>query len=170
MITTDKYVFFYTEWLSNFCKTSFVWEKFGESNHFFCTEQAFMWAKAKTFGDDESAKKILAVKDNPMECKKLGRGVKNYDDAEWAKVRYDIMVEVNYARFSQDLNLLKKILNPDFDGKTFVEASPYDGIWGIRLGIGIPEHVLNDEKNWEGTNLLGKALTEVRQMLKDEQV
>ena len=159
---TDRHAFFYTEWPSNFCKTSFVWEKFGESNHFFCTEQAFMWAKAKTFGDDESAKKILAVKDNPMECKKLGRGVKNYDDAEWAKVRYDIMVEVNYARFSQDLNLLKKILNPDFEGKTFVEASPIDRIWGIGFA---QADAPDDESKWHGQNLLGKVITQVRKEL-----
>ena len=57
------------------------------------------------------AKKILAVKDNTMECKKLGRGVKNYDDAEWAKVRYDIMVEVNYAELIIDNN---NILNYSF--------------------------------------------------------
>ena len=168
MVVTDRHIFFFTEWPSNFRKTSFTWEKFGESHHFFCTEQAFMWAKAKTFGDAEAAEKILAVEDDPMECKKLGRSVKDYDDREWDKVRYQMMLEANYQRFSQDPVLKKKILSDEYDGKTFVEASPYDGIWGIKLGLGVPVHVLDDEKNWKGQNLLGKALTEVRNRLKDE--
>ena len=127
-----------------------------------------MWAKAKIFGDAEAAEKILAVEDDPMECKKLGRSVKGYDDREWDKVRYQMMLEANYQRFSQDPVLKKKILSDEYDGKTFAEASPYDGIWGIKLGLGVPVHVLDDEKNWKGQNLLGKALTEVRNRLKDE--
>ena len=127
-----------------------------------------MWAKAKTFGDTEAAEKILAVEDDPMECKKLGRSVKGYDDREWDKVRYQMMLEANYQRFSQDPVLKKKILSDEYDRKTFAEASPYDGIWGIKLGLGVPVHVLDDEQNWKGQNLLGKALTEVRNRLKDE--
>ena len=51
---TDKYAFFYTEWPSNFMKTSFIWEAFGEKHKFFCTEQAFIWAKAKYFNDESN--------------------------------------------------------------------------------------------------------------------
>ena len=166
MLVTDKHVFFWSEWPSNFCKTSFVWNKFGEQNHFFCTEQAFMWAKAKFFKDEETAKKILEVVDDPMTCKNFGRKVKNYVDKEWDKVRYEMMYEVNLARFSQDKKLQEKLLDPNFDGKTFVEASPYDGIWGIKLGLKTPEHILDNEDNWNGRNLLGKALTDVRNSIK----
>jgi predicted NAD-dependent protein-ADP-ribosyltransferase YbiA (DUF1768 family) len=52
------------------------------------------------------------------------------------------------------------MLDSEFDGKTFVEASPIDGIWGIKMGI--KEHGVLDERNWNGQNLLGKVLTEVR--------
>jgi len=126
-----------------------------------------MWAKAKTFGDAEAAEKILAVEDDPMECKKLGRSVKGYDDREWDKVRYQMMYEVNYERFSQDSCLRQLLLSSEYDEKMFVEASPYDSIWGIKLGLGTPVHILDDEKNWNGQNLLGKVLTEVRQYLKN---
>lgn len=160
---TDKYVFFYGSFLSNFARCRFDWEFMGETHTFFCTEQAFMWAKAKFFGDNESSAKILAVVDDPMECKKLGRGVKNYDDAKWAEVRYDVMKNANFAKFSQCKYHMKKFLDPEFDGKTFVEASPSDGIWGIKMGIK-DKGVLNDG-NWNGQNLLGKALTEVRNQL-----
>lgn len=163
---TDKYVFFYGSFLSNFARCKFHWSFDGEEHEFFCTEQAFMWTKAKFFGDSETAKKILAVNDDPMECKKLGRMVKNYDDEKWS-VRYEVMRDVNFARFSQCSYHRNKILNPEFDGKTFVEASPIDGIWGIKMGI--KDEGILDERNWKGQNLLGKALTEVRKRIVDLQ-
>jgi ribA/ribD-fused uncharacterized protein len=98
-----------------------------------------------------------------MECKKLGRLVQNYDDEKWSEVRYEVMRDVNFARFDQCIYHHNKLLDPEFDGKTFVEASPIDGIWGIKMGIK-DEGVL-DERNWKGQNLLGKALTEVRERL-----
>ena len=160
---TDKYVFFYGSFLSNFARCKFVWEYMGESHEFFCTEQAFMWAKARFFNDPVMSKAILDEKDDPMECKHCGRWVQGYDDEKWAKVRYDIMRDVNFARFSQYSYHHDKILDPEFDGKTFVEASPSDGIWGIKMGI--KDKGTLDERNWRGQNLLGKALTEVRERL-----
>lgn len=157
---TDKHVFFWSEWPSNFCKTHFKWEAFGEEHEFFCTEQAFMWAKAKFFKDEETAKKILAEETEPMVCKHLGREVKNYVDSEWEKVRYDMMLKPNIERFWQDKLLQKKIIDPKFDGLTFVEASPYDKIWGVGLKQDDPK--IDDERNWRGRNLLGKVITETR--------
>ena len=121
MKTTNRHVFFYTEWPSNFYKTNFIWKAFGEKHEFFCTEQAFMWAKAKYFDDEKTAEKILNAS-TPMECKHLGRLVNR---------------------------------------KTFVEASPTDCIWGI--GRSENDQLVDDEKMWKGQNLLGKALTQVRE-------
>jgi hypothetical protein len=45
----------------------------------------------------------------------------------------------------------------------FVEASPYDCIWGI--GMGKSEEGINDPDNWKGLNLLGKVLDEVKYLL-----
>lgn len=162
MKITDKHIFFYTEWPSNFKETSFEWEAFGEKNRFFCTEQAFMWAKAKYFNDEDSAKKILAA-DSPMKCKRLGRLVKGYDDKKWNLVRYSFMLEANVCKYVQDKTLQAKLLDKRFDGKTFVEASPTDCIWGIGLSENNPE--VDDESKWHGKNLLGKVLTEVRDQL-----
>ena len=155
---TDKHAFFYTEWPSNFWRTKFTWKAFGEEHEFFCTEQAFMWAKSKYFGDNDSATKILKVND-PMECKNLGRLVKNYDDKQWRLVRYSFMHDCNYEKYSQDPELKEKILDPAFDGKEFVEASPTDRNWGIGFGqVDAPD----DESKWLGQNLLGKVITQVR--------
>ena len=41
-----------------------------------------------------------------------------------------------------------------------VEASPYDKIWGV--GLGVDDPLILDNKNWKGENLLGFILTNVR--------
>ena len=114
------------------------------------------------FGDYEIAEKILATKD-PKKAKELGRIVRNYDDKVWNDMRYKIMVDANKAKYSQNEDLKKLITSDEFKGKGFVEASPVDKVWGIRLGENDP--LADDEKNWKGQNLLGKALDEVREWL-----
>jgi len=167
LFITDKYVFFYGSALSNFQITNFLYTDFGETHRFFTSEQAFMWVKAKQFGDEETAYKILNENLDPMACKKLGRQVKNYNEEEWDKVRYDVFFKVNLEKFTQDEKMTKFILQDKFEGKTFVEASPYDGVWGVCIPIGDP--AIADEKNWRGRNLLGKCLTEVRAAVKEKQ-
>lgn len=159
---TDKYAFFYTEWPSNFSPANFEWKYAGEKHRFFCTEQAFMWAKAMKFGDTATAAKILAA-DAPALCKAYGREVENYVEGEWEAVRYEIMRDVNFEKYRQNPDLREKLLDPKFDGKTFVEASPTDKIWGVGLEQDNP--AIDDERNWRGRNLLGKAITEVRAVL-----
>lgn len=168
MIITNTHVFFYTNWLSNFADTNFVWEAFGESHQFFCSEQAFMWAKAMYFNDKKSATEILTSKsegNTPMWCKQCGRWVENYDDKKWSLVRFDMMYQVNLSKYTQDEKLQKKLLDPQFDGKTFVEASPTDRIWGIGLGIEQDQAFIDNEDNWNGQNLLGKVITAVRKTI-----
>ena len=165
--TDDNHVFFYKEWLSNFRKTDFTYDYDWEGNphRFFCTEQAFMYSKARFFNDLEIAEQIL-VAETPMDAKVLGRAVRNYVDRDWYYVRYGYMKQVNYERFTQDLSLRGKFLNPEYDGKEFVEASPEDLIWGI--GIALDDDAIFDENNWRGMNLLGKVLTELRKDIKME--
>ena len=166
MKITDKHVFFYVEWPSNFKRTKFVWEAFGETHEFFCTEQAFMWAKAMYFADKKAAAEILkseAEGNSAMWCKQCGRWVENYDDKKWDLVRYSFMYEVNFCKYKQDKELQAKLLDPKFDEKTFVEASPTDKIWGIGRGENYPD--IDDETKWLGRNLLGKAITAVRKTI-----
>lgn len=166
MKITDKHIFFYTEWPSNFAKTKFTWEAFGEKHEFFCTEQAFMWAKAMYFNSPDEAKEILKTEaegNTPMKSKLLGRQVKNYDDKKWDLVRFSFMYEVNLCKYQQDKRLQEKLLDSKFDNKLFVEASPTDRIWGIGLCENDPN--IDDETNWKGTNLLGEVITAVRKTI-----
>ena len=163
MRVTDKYVYFWGEFLSNWYPSRFTVAKDGKTLEFFNSEQYFMYEKAMTFGDKETAQEILDNGKNPKQAKALGRKVKGYSDEVWDKVRYKVMVRANLHKYAQNEDLEKLLLNEEFDGKNFVEASPYDCIWGI----GCDEATaLDDESNWNGQNLLGKALDEVRDVLK----
>lgn len=160
MHVTDKHVFFFGSVFSNFFPVKFTYAAFNEMHEFFCTEQAFMWHKAMLFKDQYIAQKILDEKSEPYTCKKLGRSVKGYNDTVWAAVRYNVMYMVNMAKFTQNTELKEFICDPRFDDKTFVEASPYDNIWGIKTAIGTS--TIDDESTWKGQNLLGKCITTVR--------
>lgn len=123
-----------------------------------CCEQYMMYQKALLFGDTATAKKILlAVK--PADIKKLGRQVSNFDEKVWENRREDIVYDGNYLKFTQNPKLRKSILSKK--GMKFVEASPYDRIWGI--GYTTTEAPANYH-NW-GLNLLGKALDKVLEKL-----
>lgn len=162
MKVTDKHVFFWGEWPSNWYPCVFNAEYEGKEYTFYNSEQYFMFVKAKTFGDEEIALKILLEGKNPKKAKTYGRMVKNYDDEKWNETRYKVMVDANMAKYSQNDELKNLLLSDEFNGKGFVEASPIDGVWGIKCS---EEDALDDESNWNGQNLLGKALDEVRDKL-----
>ena len=164
MKVTDKHVFFWGEFPSNWHPCIFNVNHNGESLTFFNSEQYFMWVKAITFGDEEIAKEILLTGKNPKTAKALGRKVKNYDDKTWNDIRYKVMVEANMLKYSQNPGLKAQLLNKEFDGKHFCEASSYDKIWGVGMTENNP--LILDENNWLGQNLLGKVLDEVRENLK----
>ena len=118
-----------------------------------------MYAKACMFDDMDTATKILFATD-PRLQKKLGREVKGYVGAEWGEHREQIVYEICLSKFRME-HLKEFLLNT---GDTIlVEASPYDKVWGVGLGMSNPR--INDPKNWQGLNLLGKVLTNVRETL-----
>ena len=163
MKITDEYVFFYKDWLSNYQKTNFTVEWKGTTYTFSSTEKGFMYIKAITFGDSVTASKIMKT-DDPNQCRKLGRQVKGYKDSEWEKIRYDVFYTLNWAKYNQDKELQKKLLDPQFDGKKFVEASPIDKIWGIGYAENNPN--IEYAQIYWGKNYLGRILTNIRNRLK----
>ena len=118
-----------------------------------------MARKAGYFGDDETYSKILST-NTPEEAKKLGRQVKGFVDEEWAVVRENIMYDIVYEKFAQNKNLRDFLLSEEFKNKIFVEGSPFDGVWGVKIDY--RNDIIDDESNWNGTNLLGKVLEKVR--------
>ena len=170
MRVTDTHIFFWGGEFSNWYDCQFKYKGLT----FFNSEQAFMWEKAIYFGDNKIAEEIL-INPDPKLCKKLGRKVKNFNPESWMIVSYSIMVAVNLAKYNQgkhsnDIRYFKsrrarrELL--ETGDKILVEASPYDKIWGIGLGLD-NDDCLNEAK-WQGMNLLGKALMEVRKTLNEE--
>lgn len=125
------------------------------------TAEHFMMAeKARLFNDDEMCQKILGAP-SPRAAKQLGRRVRNFDETLWEKHRFGIVVRGNLAKFSQNAALKAFLLSTA--PCVLVEASPYDKVWGIGL---VEKHPSAKNPNyWQGLNLLGFALTEVRSQL-----
>lgn len=164
MITRTKdYVFFYygDDIYSNFFKRKFNMAGL----EFFCSEQAFMWAKAVCFQDYTTAAKIAAVDSKgrkaAFDCKMLGREVKPYSDEHWSKVRYSVMCDVLMEKFTQNHDMATELLATG--DRVIVEASPTDTIWGIGMDVDHPD--ILDSTCWRGLNLLGNALMYVRERL-----
>ena len=124
------------------------------------TEQYMMAEKARLFNDLTTCAQILATT-KPYEIKRLGRVVKNFDEAKWCLERERIVYEGNLAKFSQNKKLFDFICQSD--PSIIVEASPYDKIWGIGLDKSHPDS--SDPSKWKGLNLLGKCLMTVRDII-----
>ena len=165
MTTFDysNYLFFYGHekqdgYLSNFYETHFIVDGLKYVN----SEQFFMKKKQEYFDPTNVTlgNKIMKETD-PKKIKSFGRKVNNYDDIKWSQVRYDFMKTGLIHKFSQNNIIKQKLLNTG--NKILVEASPYDNIWGIGLSKG--KAMTTTPDNWQGTNLLGKALMEIRLFL-----
>ncbi len=132
-----------------------------EGNYFPTAEHWMMWHKALNAGDEQAARAVFSDR-NPSKAKSIGRKVRNYDDARWAAVKYDIVVKGNVLKFGQNPRLKQYLLGTG--NLVLVEASPYDAQWGIGMTADEARR-LNDPKQWRGTNLLGWALIEARDRL-----
>lgn len=147
-----KYHFFYGGFLSQWWKCDFTID----GTTYNCAEQYMMASKARIFGDNLRLESILKSY-SPKEQKSLGRQIKNFNPDIWNSVARQFVYLGNVEKFSQDPVLMYKL--SECKG-LLVEASPYDKIWGIGLGLDSPD--LQDETKWRGTNWLGQILTEVR--------
>lgn len=158
MRITDKFVFFFTG--SDVCSNFYPCKIIYEEKEFSSSEQLFMWLKAKFFNDKEMSTKILQAQ-TPREAKSLGRLVKNYDDDLWNEHRDGVMLESLKAKFDHCQEFKDLILgNTD---KTFVEASPYDRIWGVGLSETDPK--IENPNKWLGQNRLGKCINKLIETL-----
>lgn len=120
-----------------------------------------MAEKARIFDDPKACEEIMASY-NPMDMKKLGRRVRNFNSYVWDLNCVDVVRMANLAKFSQNLKLKAFLLSTD--DKILVEASPYDKIWGIGLSADDPDAII--PSRWPGENRLGFVLMEVREALR----
>jgi ribA/ribD-fused uncharacterized protein len=130
---------------------------------FATAEHYMMWRKATLFGDAASAEKVLAV-EHPQQAKKVGRGVRGFDQSRWEACRYEIVLAGTVAKFEQHPDLRRFLLSTG--QRVLVEASPLDRVWGI--GLAADDPAAEDPARWRGSNLLGFALTQARAVLADQ--
>lgn len=127
------------------------------------TAEHWMMAKKALLFNDMAIHDAIIQADKPAVAKALGRKVKPFDAAVWDQHGYNLVVEGNYHKFSQH-EALQQFLLATGDG-IIVEASPVDYIWGIGMAQDNP-NAMHPEK-WKGRNLLGFALMEVRDKLRE---
>lgn len=147
-----------------------------------CSEAQFMYYKALNAGDTEAASVIVSSSENiaPKDAKSIGRKITNYDDDKWAQSRYAAMYDVCYWKYQSNIGFFTNVfaLIPNDKNVIFVEASPYDKIWGvgqtaetIRTLLGGGDTIgvtmfLWDIQHKRDYNLLGKVWTQLYQLHK----
>ena len=126
-----------------------------------CMEQFMMEQKAELFLDEEIRERILGSR-SPKEIKAFGKKVRGFQQEVWDRVKYSIVLNGNWCKFSQNSAIRDFLLSTG--DAVLAEASPYDAVWGIRLSENSPD--ARDPMKWRGQNLLGFALMEVRDELR----
>jgi ribA/ribD-fused uncharacterized protein len=130
------------------------------------TAEHFMMAsKARMFGDTDAEAAILRTR-QPAQAKELGRAVRGFDEHVWREQRLSIVIAASVAKFGQNSALREFLLGTK--DRVLVEASPRDRIWGIGLAADDPRAL--DPYSWRGLNLLGFALMEARERLRQQRV
>jgi ribA/ribD-fused uncharacterized protein len=161
MKITENYIFFwdgiYSQWYEAPMQINGVLYN--------CCEQYMMHQKALYFGDKNTAEKIMLTS-HPKDQKQLGREVKGFEKFKWDKVCLGIVYEGNLAKFLQNPDLKKELLATT--DRLLVEASPVDFIWGI--GMHEKDKGVEDPLNWQGTNLLGWAITLVKKEILSQEL
>ena len=123
-------------------------------------EHWMMANKALLFDDLKTFNKIINAR-SPAEAKKLGRDVLGFDEHVWIAKRVNIVVTGNIHKFNQHPEYAKYLI--DTNERILVEASPVDIIWGV--GLSKDDEHIDNPYCWNGENLLGFALMEVRDFL-----
>lgn len=172
MRVTDTHVYFWGSCFSNFYKAETKINldtgicDITDITTFPTSEHAYMAYKAVAFSDLGALFMLQSeAKKHPAEAKKIGRSVKNFNQKIWDQIKYDRMYKAVYAKFSQNLEIKKLLL--DTETRTLVEASPIDKVWGV--GLHYDDDAVLDDSNWKGENLLGRVLMDVRQRFWDEE-
>lgn len=161
-----KFLFFWghtvKDEITKSCFSQWFSGNFEESGIVYKTAEHYMMAgKARLFNDPETLEKILQSP-SPNQVKSLGRKVKNFDPVVWNDHKYQIVKQGNFLKFSQNKKFKDFLLSTN--DKILVEASPYDTIWGI--GMLETDSRAENPLLWNGENLLGFALMEVRDELR----
>ncbi|MBR2751856.1 MAG: NADAR family protein [Lachnospiraceae bacterium] len=132
--------------------------------HYATSEQFMMYQKVLMFGQFDLAGQIMATPD-PENCKIIGRTFfPEFDGALWKKTRYEVVKRGVRQKFAQNPDILQVLL--ETGDSLLAECSPSDADWGIKIGENDPAY--KDVSKWQGENLLGRMLMELRAEFRTE--
>ena len=157
--TTDSLTLFFTKDspLSNFHASEFI----VKDQVFSSAEQCIAYHKAMLFEEPALAQEILGM-DNPSIQKQKARKLTKFDNGTWHDKAPTILHTALMAKFTQNIHLKEALLET---GTTVIaEANPRDTMFGIGLSIYNPD--ATDNSKWQGHNLQGVTLMEVREAIK----
>ena len=124
------------------------------------SEQFIQQQKAQLFGDRVTEAKIMSAL-NPLQCKKEGRNVRNFNQSTWNSNAKSLYLPGIEAKFEQNEWLSKLLLSTA--NEILAEAS-YDEIWGT--GKSFYHKDCTNKDKWTSTGILGEMLMEVRSKLR----
>ena len=155
---------FFHEYEEYGCFSNWYPAGFDYVHHFANSEQFMMYHKVLMFGRYDMANKIMKTSD-PAECKNIAKQkFKEFVPEIWEKTCYTIVKRGVKAKFAQNEGIRKVLLGTG--NELLAECSPWDTKWGIGIDISKPERL--DVSKWNGQNLLGRILMEVREELREE--
>ena len=119
-----------------------------------------MACKAAAFADAETLVRLTRCA-TPLEAKCLGRQVRGFNKAEWDSVVQHVAFIATFQKFAQVPGIAQSLI---FTGSDILaEASERDTVWGIGRARDDPLAMVPDQ--WRGTNYLGIALMQVRELM-----
>jgi len=164
-----KYIYFWghvnklNDSVGKFCLSQWFESPFVVEDIVYKTAEHWMMAqKALLFEDRKIFEKIISA-NKPADAKELGRYVIGFDEQVWDDHKFEIVKNGNIYKFNQNALLANYLLNTG--DRVLVEASPVDKIWGV--GLSQDDDAITNIYAWRGENLLGFALMEVRDFLRD---
>ena len=128
-----------------------------DNTHYKLSEHFIQSEKAKHYGDEHMANKIIST-DSALDAKRLGYKLKKPKEVrEWSEIAKEMCYPGIKAKFHQNTPLL--LLLQSTDKQTLVEAS-HDNVWGT----GIPLRDINclNRKHWKNIGILGEILMDIR--------
>uniref|UniRef100_A0A915PCA2 NADAR domain-containing protein n=2 Tax=Meloidogyne floridensis TaxID=298350 RepID=A0A915PCA2_9BILA len=134
-----------------------------DGQFFCCTEQYYMFYKAKVFNDRKAMSDIMRTRD-PKFMKRIGSQVVGFDQSKWFKISIQVMAIATYYKYSLNRDLRLQLF--ETSGAEIIEVNPTDKRWGI--GLPMDDWRIRDKNEWKwvkGTNILGRMLTMCRDKL-----
>ena len=116
-----------------------------------------MHEKALFASDLLKAREIIG-EDMPLELWRLGIEVRGIHVGRWRRSAPNLVYKGNRAKFLQNEGARRELF--ESSGKVLVETSRGDRFWGIGLGMGDGRKV--DPSKWDGHNILGMVLIQLR--------